>query len=78
MRINLIFDNDEAGRRAKIKLAHELQARGHKNVWVYNFKGISQKDFNQMKVAGVDFELDSRLIHWELKTEILYRTGAII
>jgi len=70
MRINIFFDHDLAGRRAKVKLATEL-SRYHNNVWIYDFKGIEYKDFNLMKQNGVDFELETRLHKWSIKTEIM-------
>ena len=78
LRINLIFDNDTAGHIAKYKLAYRLQSEGHKNIWVYNFKGIKQKDFNQMKMENIDFDFNNRLVPWSLKTEVLIKTGAIV
>lgn len=76
MRINIFFDNDGAGQRAKIKLAIEL-SRYHNNVWIYNFKGIQQKDFNSMRQNFIDFELEKRLMRWSLKTETMYRLKEI-
>lgn len=77
-RINIFFDNDTAGRKAKIQTAKMLtEEYKHKNVWIYNYKNIVQKDFNSMKVAGVKFDLKSRLVPWNLKTEMAIKMGVI-
>jgi len=69
LKINIILDNDIEGRQAKYKLAKKLSKK-NKNVFIYNFDGIFQKDFNEMKIKKAPFELDKRLIQWNLTTEI--------
>ena len=71
------MDNDVPGQNAKIILAKEL-SKYHKNIYVYNFKGINQKDFSKMKEEGVNFQLNKRLRKWNLQTEILLKTGDLI
>jgi len=77
LKINIILDNDIPGHKAKIKLAKKL-SQEHNNVFIYNFKGIKQKDFNQMKMEGINFDFDDRLFPWNLKTEAMIKIGVVI
>jgi len=77
-RINLIFDNDIAGQKARIETAKILTEKyHHKNVWIYNFNRIKEKDFNLMKQHNIKFDFNSRLIKWSLKTETAFSLGVI-
>ncbi len=74
---NIIMDNDKPGQASKVTLARKLSAKG-KNVNIYNFAGIEEKDFNEMLVKGIDFNFDKRLVRWNFKNEILMKMGKII
>jgi len=76
IRINVIMDNDIAGKKAKIKIAEDL-LKHHNNIYIYNYKNISQKDFSEMKEKKIDFELNNRLIQYNLKTHVGVLTGLI-
>jgi len=73
--INIILDNDEPGWRAKMTLARELEKAGHKNIWVYNFIDVEEKDFSLMKKNNTPCKMDERLLKWSLQTEVLYKMG---
>lgn len=76
VRINIIMDNDIAGKKIKLKIAQDL-IKYHNNVYIYNYKGISEKDFGTMKEKNIDFELEKRLIHYTFKTHIQLLTRII-
>jgi len=76
LRINLFFDNDTAGFAAKYQIA-ELLSEKHNNVWIYNYVGIAEKDFNSMKVNGIDLDLENRLLPWNLKTQTMIKLGLV-
>jgi hypothetical protein len=77
-KIILIFDNDTAGRRAKIKWAQWLSDHNHPGVYIYDFSGIKVKDFGKMAELGIDFEVSERIFPWTYKTEMMCRMGKII
>jgi hypothetical protein len=77
LRINLFLDNDKAGFAAKYKLATALSAK-HNNVWIYDYSGVAEKDFNLMKINGTDFALERRLLPWNLKTETMIKMNLVL
>jgi 5S rRNA maturation endonuclease (ribonuclease M5) len=68
-RIVVIMDNDVAGEKTRMELAKTL-SQYHNNVWIYDFKGIKQKDFNQMAQEEIDFDFDNRLNKYGLKAQL--------
>jgi DNA primase len=75
---NIIMDNDEAGLRAKIKIANILKYDFNAQVNIYNYKNINCKDFGEMKIKGINFQLKERLYPYDLKTQLLIKRGYII
>ncbi len=75
-RINLVFDNDEPGYHAKYKLA-EILAKKHKNIYIYNWKGIKEKDFSEMYANKTKWDFENRLIKWNLQADIKIKMGLI-
>lgn len=75
--IIIAMDNDKQGSGWKIHWADYLIDKGIKNVYIYNYKDIKQKDFNEMAVAGVSLNLKSRTIKYNFSTKALLKLGAI-
>lgn len=75
----IILDNDEVGRKNKIRMAKILRDEHNKNVYIYNYKGISEsyKDFGEMKINNINFELDKRILPFDFKTETLIKLGKV-
>ena len=68
------MDNDEPGRLAKIKIAEDLR-HYHDNVYIYNYKGIKEKDFGEiMQNKEGKFE-ESRVIKWDYATKVKLKLG---
>lgn len=76
-KIVLVFDNDEAGRKAKIDWAKWLQKRNYERVFIYDYSGISEKDFSSMFEKGIDPNIRERVFHWDYKTEVKFQLGQI-
>jgi len=76
-KIILIFDNDTAGKRAKIQWAKWLSDNGHNAVYIYDYSGITVKDFGKMAENGIDFEINQRIFPWTYKTEMMVKMGRI-
>lgn len=75
--INIIMDNDVAGIKAKIELANILSTY-HNNVCIYNFYGLKEGlDFNKMKQLDIPFELEKRLLPWNLSTQTQLKLGFV-
>jgi len=74
----IVMDNDIAGRKAKLRIAKELKDEG-KNVYIYNYKGINEeyKDFGEMAINDIPFELEKRVIPFDFKTETMIKLGKI-
>lgn len=75
-KIILIFDNDTAGWAAKSRWADFLSDY-NQNVYVYDYSGITEKDFGKMKENGVLFEINKRIFPWTDKTKMLMRMGRL-
>lgn len=75
----IVLDNDEAGRKAKLHLAEILSTEYKKNVYIYNYKGINEqyKDFGEMIINNIDFDLDNRVVPYDFKTKTLIKMGHI-
>lgn len=76
VKITVVMDNDDAGRRAREEIAERL-SRKHRNVWVYDFKKIEHKDFNSMVVAGVDIDMSGRSVMYGVKSRLAKKMGII-
>jgi len=68
-KIVIIMDNDAAGIKTKLKLA-ELLSKHHPNIWIYDFSGIKEKDFNQMAQNNIDFDFSNRLIKYNFQSQL--------
>jgi 5S rRNA maturation endonuclease (ribonuclease M5) len=75
-RIIVVMDNDAAGEKTRMELAQKLSEK-HNNVWIYDFKGIKEKDFNEMAQNGIDFNIDERIKKYSLKTQLAKRLNII-
>ena len=77
-KIVVVLDNDGTGRRNKIKMAEKLLEE-QLNVFVYDYKGIHEtyKDFNEMKINNIPFELDKRVLLFDFKTSAMIKLGKI-
>ena len=76
-KIILIFDNDEAGRKAKIDWAKWLAKKNYERVFIYDYNGIEEKDFSSMMENGIDPQISLRTFHWDYKTEIRCKMGGL-
>lgn len=76
-KIILIFDNDDAGRKAKVEWAEWLQKRNYERVFIYDYNGIEEKDFSSMIEKGIDPQIRERIFHWDYKTQIKFQLGQI-
>lgn len=76
----IVLDNDEVGKKNKIKIAKILRDEYNKNVFIYNYKGIAEqyKDFGEMKINNIPFELETRVLKFDFKTEALIKLGKVI
>lgn len=74
----IVLDNDIAGRSNKYKIAQDLFDAG-KNVFIYNYKGISDayKDFGELAINKIPFDFDNRIVHYDLKTKTLIKLGKV-
>ena len=75
-KIIVVMDRDKAGSIARMKFA-EILSDKHPNVWIYNFKEIVEKDFNEMAQNGIDFDFDNRLFKYNEKTKMAYKLKLI-
>ncbi len=76
-KIILVFDNDEPGRKAKVRWAEWLKSHGQNGVYIYNYYGINQKDFGKMSECGVPFDIGKRIIPWNFATETNLKMGKL-
>ena len=76
-KINLIFDNDNAGRNARYKWAKWLTSRDVKNVYIFNYNGIREKDFSELFEKNIHIDINDRLLLWDDSTEIKFKLGLI-
>jgi len=77
----IVMDNDDPGRRAKIAIATELRDKYHKCVYIYDYAGIDSqeaKDFGEMAVKGIPFDIENRVIPFTFKTEVKIKMGKVI
>ena len=74
----IVLDNDIAGRSNKYKIAQDLFDAG-KNVFIYNYKGISDayKDFGELAINKIPFDFNNRIVHYDLKTKTLIKLGKV-
>jgi len=75
-KIIVCMDNDKYGKAAKIRIAEKL-AQHHNNVYIYNYKGIKEKDFSEIYENGLMFQED-RVIKFDFKTKLKLKTGDVI
>lgn len=70
----IVMDNDEAGRKGKFDIAERLEEMKC-NVFIYNYHGIPEtyKDFGEMAIANIPFDLDKRILPYDLKTKAMIK-----
>ena len=77
-KIILVFDNDKAGRNARLKWAEWLTEHNQQGVYIYDYSGIPVKDFGMMAEQKIPFELKERMKFWDYRAKLLYKMEKII
>lgn len=73
-KIVVVMDNDEAGIKAKFKIAEWFIEKGHQNIWIFNYFGVAFKDFGEILEANLDIKFEERLYKYtDLRTKVLIR-----
>lgn len=75
-KIVVFLDNDDAGYLMKTKIAESLVGEGLDSVYIYNYKGIKEKDFSDMRQNGIDIET-SRILKYNYETKLKMRMGLV-
>ncbi len=75
-KIIVAMDNDKPGRAAKLKIAEDL-SHYHENVYVYNYKGITYKDFGEIIEHDGKFE-ENRVIKWDYAAKVKFKMGVYV
>jgi len=77
-KVILVFDNDQAGRNARLRWAEWLTSHMQSGVYVYNYLNIKEKDFGLMAQNKVDFQLKERIVFWDYRAKLLMKMGKIV
>ena len=75
-KIIICMDNDRPGQLAKIKIAEDLR-HYHDNVYIYDYKGMREKDFGEIMQNKGTFE-ESRVIKWDYSTKVKLKLGVYV
>lgn len=80
-KIIVAMDGDHVGLLNRIRIANDLSMQ-HNNVYIYNFYGLptddkGKVDFGWMAQNNIPFDLDKRIIQWNLKANLLLKMKKI-
>jgi len=77
-KVILVFDNDDAGRNARWKWAEWLTEHNQPGVYVFDYKGLNEKDFGTLAEKGIKFDFKERIHFWDYKAKLLWKLKKII
>lgn len=69
VKIIVAMDNDDAGEKSRLKIAEAL-GRKHSNVWIYDYEGIKEKDFNNMVMNDIEINMGKKIIRYGIKSQL--------
>lgn len=67
--------NDNTANVQRMKVAEKFAAK-HQNVFLYDWRGIEEKDFGEMKMAKKPIDLE-RIIRYDFQAKVAHKLGVI-
>lgn len=77
-KVVLVFDNDIAGRRARLKWAEWLSEHNQPGVYIFDYAGLDGKDFSTLVEKEIEFDFSERIHFWNYRTKLLFKMRKII